>query len=320
MVAAGSVKQTRVPRLRAARSRSARRGPRRWPGRSTARGPPRRSAGPRVAAPPEPVERPRDVLGGDPLAVVADLDPHEAVLGRRPQGDHAVGRGVADGVLHQVVEHALQLLGVALHRQQRALQLLGQEQALLLGLGPQGLEVSSISSSTATCESDQLMSPASSRASSNRSSTSADSERRAADPAQRLVDLGALRDHAVLDPLDQHPQRGERRAQVVRHRRDEAATGGVGRGELVAGLGEPQGHAVGRAGRARDLVRPALVDAPVEVAARRSRRARSAAARRRASPGPPAASRCAPRPLPRRPRTTPARRRRGAPTNIARAR
>ena len=89
-----------------------RRAPRRSRARSRGRGRRRRRCAPRRRRRGRTVEDARALLGGDAVAGVGDLDLDAAVVALGAHGDAAVGGRVADRVLDQVEEHALQLLGV----------------------------------------------------------------------------------------------------------------------------------------------------------------------------------------------------------------
>lgn len=82
-------------------------------------------------------------------------------------------------------------------------------------------------------------------------------------PAQRahvglhlreVAPAGGLVDDVVVDRLDEQPQRGDRRAQVVGDRRDEVAAGRVRGLAGVLGAGQPRAERVDRAGELRQLV------------------------------------------------------------------
>src|SRR5918993_1282219 len=77
--------------------------------------------GARLVGPVEALEHPLGLLGGEPRAVVDDLDggARRSVEGRGhdPDLDRAAGRGVGEGVVDQVGQHLAQPLVVAEHDQ-----------------------------------------------------------------------------------------------------------------------------------------------------------------------------------------------------------
>ena len=159
-----------------------------------------------------------------PLAVVGDLDLDPAAGGSRPHGDAAVGGGVADRVLDQVEEDALDLLGVGLGEDLAGRQLGGDPHPPLPPPAP---------ASPPRCRrSDRPARPGASSRRCHRPRSARARRGRRSSPlrtatwvriSRQVAVAGLPRRHPVVDRLDQQPQRGQRRAQVVRGGGDEPA-------------------------------------------------------------------------------------------------
>ena len=167
------------------------------------------------AAAEEGLEDARAVLGGDPVAGVGDLD-LDRRRGLGAHGDAAVGRRVADRVLDQVEQHALELLGVGARRRRRPAgarphgptPLRRRPRAHRLDRLPDELVQRHLLHRPA-------MSPASRRESSKRSSISALSARDVGAHARRVVAASSGVDDVVADRVGEQSQRRDRGAQVV---------------------------------------------------------------------------------------------------------
>ena len=224
-----------------------------------------------VASAEEALEDALGVLGRDALAVVRDLDAHVVVLALGAQRDGAVLRRVPHRVLHEVVQHALELLGVAADRGDVARDALCQHESLALRLGAERLDglVDQLGDADPgqrprdvaglePCELEEVV----------------DQRRERRDVAlrapQRVGGLFGPCDDAVVDRLDEQPQRREGRAQVVRDGGDQVAPGPVGVVSLGSHALEHGCHLVGRGGQVAQLARAGRLD-PVRQVARRER-------------------------------------------------
>ena len=224
----------------------------------------------------EPVEALEDagrVGFGDAGALVEDLDHDAAVVAAGAHLDGAAARGVAHRVLEQVGDDLVHALGVAVggevagldvHRDRDGglVQLLLAHRVLEQRLDA---ELGALERHRARLEPGQV-------------------EELLHEPAEPL-DLGEHRAErlgiglgdAVDEVLEHRLQRGDRRAQLVRHVGDEVAAHAVGLGELG-------GHLVERAGELADLVARGRGDPPA--------RSRPWPSRRRRRPSRAAATSC----------------------------
>ena len=185
-----------------------------------------------AAAAVERLEHARAVVVADPVAGVGDLDLDAAVRRLGEHGHRAVGRRVADRVLDQVEQHALDLLGVRARRLLLA-HVGAHADALRVGLGAQRVD----RLLDELVERHLLERPLDvARLQPRQLEQVVDQPREHVDVRAHLPEIAApgLRvDDVVADRLGEQPQRGDRRAQVMRHGGDQVAARGLGVAELA---------------------------------------------------------------------------------------
>ena len=170
----------------------------------------------RLVAAVEGVEDTLAVGRRDALALVGDLDLDPAGAVARPDRDTAIGGGMANRVLDQVEEDALDLLGVGL-RQHLVGGKIGRERdPARLGRRPhRGDGVVD-----QAAQLDLVHRPGDlPRLDPRELEEVVDQRRQRLDVGAHLAQValaGLPRRHSIVDRLDQQPQRGEGRAQVVR--------------------------------------------------------------------------------------------------------
>ena len=210
-----------------------------------------------LVAAEEGVEDAVALIGGDAVAGVGDLDLDPAVHRLGADRHAAVGRRVVDRVLDQVEEHALELLGVGARGAERRAEPGADRHRARLRGGPHGVD----RLLEQQADADLLHRPL---------------ELAALQPGEleQVVDQRAERahvgshaddvlapqlavDHVVVERVGEQPQRGHRRAQVVRD-------GGEQRPAQALLVVEPRHHGVDVGGQGRDLV--VALDAGAHVA------------------------------------------------------
>ena len=183
-----------------------------------------------------------------PGAGVGDLDLDAVADALGAHGDAAVGRRVVDRVLDQVEEHALQLApGCRGPRRAPVRAPPSSSTASASAVGRIASTASSTSSSSRTCSIVHVELAASSRVSSKRSSISAAERAHVGAHARARSRGGLVVDDVVVDRVGEQPQRGDRRAQVVRDGGDEVAPGAL----LARRAARPWRRRRPRGGRAR---------------------------------------------------------------------